>query len=418
MTVLDRLVGDRSPDTPSRRWLVEHGWPRPRDEAWRYAPLAAITAAAGTDGDAPAGSVAQLVAGIPGGRRIVLVDGRYRSDLSTVPPAEGLVIELDTPPSPFRPDDTTDAFVAANHAAASGTTRIGVSRAGTRADTPETVHLVHLSVDGRMSHPRTEITLAPDAHLELIETFRAARGARLTNAVTRINVGAGARLDHVRVLQGALAGAHIGRTDIVANTAATIRVGTLLAGSGAIRYTVGATFAGADAAVTLTGLSVPMAGAHCDTAVSVLHRASGTWSRQRYVAIVPDHARASFTGRVVVAAGSTGTDSDQQNRNLLLGPTARADTRPWLQIDADDVACTHGATVGRLDGDGLFYLRSRGIPERAARAMLVAAFARAAFDDALAAGPGRDWLATSTTAAIDAVLDGETALGAGERETA
>jgi Fe-S cluster assembly protein SufD len=92
--------------------------------------------------------------------------------------------------------------------------------------------------------------------------------------------------------------------------------------------------------------------------------------------VVDDHGRGSFSGEIIVRPGTVATDAHQSNRNLILSPNAEADTRPWLQILADDVRCTHGASVGRLDDDALFYLRSRGIPLDAARAMLIGAFVR------------------------------------------
>ena len=101
---------------------------------------------------------------------------------------------------------------------------------------------------------------------------------------------------------------------------------------------------------------------------------------ERFKGIIDDHARGSFSGHVIVRPGTSGTDARQSNPNLVLRPTAQADTRPWLEILADDVRCTHGATVGRLDDDALFYLRSRGIPLQRARAMLVAAFAAEIID--------------------------------------
>ena len=129
------------------------------------------------------------------------------------------------------------------------------------------------------------------------------------------------------------------------------------------------------------------------------HAASHCKSTQRYKGIVDDHGRGSFSGHVIVRHGTVGTDAVQSNPNLVLTPTAQADTRPWLEIFADDVRCAHGATVGRLDDDAYFYLRSRGIPAEQARAMLIAAFA-AEVVDAIELDSLRerlaDWLHTRT----------------------
>jgi Fe-S cluster assembly protein SufD len=140
-------------------------------------------------------------------------------------------------------------------------------------------------------------------------------------------------------------------------------------------------FGGPEGRAELDGLYLPAGRQRHDHVVTVDHAASRCTSTQRFHGIVDDHARGSFSGHVIVRPGTVATDADQVNRNLVLRPTAQADTRPWLEILADDVRCTHGATVGRLDDEALFYLRSRGIPLAESRAMLVAAFAAAVVDD-------------------------------------
>lgn len=405
-TALDRMLDGGPAESPGRRWIETHGWPQSRDEAWRYAPLGAITAA--LDAAEPqASSVAleELLAELPEGPRLVIVDGRYDAERSILGDDSGVVVTFGAAAGEFLPDGTDDGFAAANHAAAPGVTRVEVTASAQGA----TLHVVHLSIDALASHPRTELALAAGSSLQLIETFRSLPHPGLTNSVTTVELGDGARLDHLRVLETASGSAHVGRTDFTAHANSTVHSASLSAGPGAARHTVLAALVAPEAAVSLSGLSTPVGGAHHDTVVTVSHLSDGGKSRQQYVAIVPDHARASFTGQVVVASGTKGSDADQQNRNLLLGRTARADTRPWLQIDADDVSCTHGATVGRLDEDSLFYLRSRGIPERSARAMLIRAFAETTLDQEFPPGPGRDWLAASASAAIDAVLEGEVA---------
>ncbi|MEP6623399.1 MAG: SufD family Fe-S cluster assembly protein, partial [Acidimicrobiia bacterium] len=111
-----------------------------------------------------------------------------------------------------------------------------------------------------------------------------------------------------------------------------------------------------------------------DNVITVEHAASACTSRQQFKGVIDDHARGSFSGRIIVQPGTTATDAAQTSRSLLLKPTAEADTRPWLEIFADDVKCTHGAAVGRLDSEALFYLRTRGIPEHDARTLLIRAF--------------------------------------------
>lgn len=420
-SILDRLVPSGGRVRPAGRWLTEHGWPDRRDEAWRYAPLETIATASqerppmpsrgdDTSLDPAPRSSAQaqirwLLSGHPSGAagrgRIVLIDGRHHRELSDLPAEVGVTVDLDVRAAPFTIDERTDGFEALNHLATTGVTRIHSTAPGATAE----LHIVHVSTDAReASHPRTEVHLAPGSRLVLVETFWSLPGAGLTNTATTVDVGADAHLEHVQLTHTTTASAHVATTRLVAHDRSSVRSGTLLLGPGTARHTLSVLVDGVDAAVDLGGLSMPAEGAHHDTAVSVRHLASHGTSRQRYAGIVGDGARSSFSGHIVVAAGTAGTNADQQNRNLLLGPTARADSRPWLEICSDDVACTHGATVGRLDHDSLFYLRSRGIPERDACAMLVAAFATTVSAQLAPAGATAEWIAAITARAIDGLL--------------
>jgi Fe-S cluster assembly protein SufD len=418
-STLDRLVPDPATGDPAaHRWLDERGWPDRRQETWRYAPLDAIAAAAVAAGRLPAPPVGPWWAGelerragghpawAPGAQRLVVVDGRPEPAWSST--AGPAIVEAG-PTGPFRPDERTDGFDALNHLAAPTTVTVD---AGPDESRGGELHLVQVGT-GRPggSHARTRVRVRAGAHLTLVETYWSLGwplgwpgDAGLVNATTTIEVDDGGRLDHVRVVDAT--GAHVGRTTIVAGAGASVRAGTLQLGAGPVRQTITADLAGPGATVELTGLSLPAGGGHHDTDVSVRHLADRGTSRQLQAGIVADGAHASSRGHVLVAVGTAGSDADQHSRSLLLGPTARADTRPWLEIDADDVACTHGATIGRLDDDARFYLRSRGIPERAARALLVAAFATTALDHlAPAGGPTREWLGATVDAAVDGLLD-------------
>jgi Fe-S cluster assembly protein SufD len=267
------------------------------------------------------------------------------------------------------------------------------------------LHLVHLSTARRRVSPsRTRLTVGAGVTCSLSETFVSIDGARLTSAATSIDVGAGARVEHVRIVHVGRERAHVGSTEIVGGEAAQIRTAALQLGAGPIRHSVAAELVGHDAAFELGGLSIPAAGGHHDLEVSVRHAASNGTSRQLAAGVVPDGARVSFGGHVVVAAGTEGTDADQQSRNLLMGPTARADARPWLEISSDDVRCTHGAALGGLDDDGLYYLRTRGIPAHEARDTLVRAFVATVLDTVVAPGARNDWLAAAAGDAIDDAL--------------
>lgn len=399
-SVLDRLVPDRPADAPSRRWIADHAWPANRDEAWRYAPLAGIVAATGNDGRGPVRSHGPepMLDGPAGSQRVALIDGEYAPARSALSDSSRLVVETGGVAGGFRAGDRTDSFAALNHLASPATTRV---RTAGRAETPTVVHLAHLTTAAAGAvHPRTEICAAPGDHLVVIETFQGAAGSCLTNATTMLRAGEHGRIDYVRLVCGVPGAAHVGRIEVVAGAGADVRCGTATLGPGAMRHTLAVDVEGTDTGVRLGGLAIPAPHAHHDVMVSLNHAAARGTSRQLFAAIVPDRARTSFTGHVLVAPGTPGIDADQQNRNLLLGPHARADARPWLEILADDVACTHGATVGRLDADGLFYARSRGIPERLARTMLITAFAESVLDAVTPPGVTRDWLSGWIASAI------------------
>jgi Fe-S cluster assembly protein SufD len=418
--VLDRLL----PDTPGRdesalRWLDTHGWPSNHEEAWRYAPLDAIARASSTPDDSGTGAVDLLPTALerlaathpawaPGAVRLVLVDGRPIVEWSSAPDAlaaEGLVVLRGVAPEPFRADERTNGFDALNLLTTPGVTSVEV----TEAERPHALHLVHVATAQHPTSPsRTRLVVGPDVDLSLTETFASVTGeftgAGLVNPATSLRVGARARVEHVRVVNVGRGGGHVGSTAIVAHEGARIRSGGLQLGPGPVRHSIAADLLGDDATVELRGLSLPGADGHHDTDVSVRHLASAGTSRQQFVGVVPDRGRVSFGGHVVVAAGTTRTDADQQSRNLLLGPTARADARPWLEICSDDVRCTHGAAVGRLDDDSLYYLRTRGIGVREARAMLLRAFVATVLDELAEPGPIADWLTIRATDAIDALL--------------
>jgi Fe-S cluster assembly protein SufD len=214
----------------------------------------------------------------------------------------------------------------------------------------------------------------------VIETFCGAGVEVVKNASTTIHAGRVARVHHTRVQAEDLASVHVGHTRIDLDDGADVRTVSVMLGADIARHAVDVTLLGPRARAEIDGLAVPSGRQRHDHVVTVDHTASACTSRQRVRAVVDDHARSSFSGHVIVRPGTTATDADQSSRNLLLTPTAEADARPWLEILADDVQCTHGAAVGRLDDDALFYLRSRGIPLAQSRRILIGAFVRDVLD--------------------------------------
>lgn len=362
--------------------------PSRRDEAWKYTPVDEIVARLGT-AVAPDAAAARAVdsaaldavAGSHGGPRLVLVDGRYSADLSSGlddhvrATHERLAAEAPV-------DGTTDGFVAFNQAADHDVATVSIE-AGT--DPGDPIHVVHLSTGAGddapvLSQPRTVVRVGAAATATLIETYVGLGAASFVNASTEVEVGEGATLDYYRVQRETTASTHVGSTRLEVAERGDVRVTAVTCGGDIARNAMTVCLRGPDARADLGGLAVSSGSQRHDTVVTVDHVASRCASNQHFAGIAGERGRGSFGGEIIVRPGTVGTDAHQSSRNLVLSKTAEADTRPWLQIFADDVRCTHGATVGRLDDAALFYLRSRGIPDALARRMLIEAFAREVTD--------------------------------------
>lgn len=390
--LVQRLVPATGPGedaVPARVWLDAHGLPTTREEAWRYTAVDDIVAALERAVPLPPvehGVTRALVdelAGDHGGPRIVAVNGALATDLSDLDGLPAGVAVSATPRGVGRDGadtDPGDGFVALNELACRHTIGVDV-RAGTRLDAP--LHIVHLAVPGdgtSVVHPRTLVTAGPGSRVEVIETFAGRPGAVVTNASSRIVVGDGATVGYHRMQHEPGDAIHVGHTRIEQGAGAATRVTSVMAGAATARSAIAVRFDGADAVADLNGLYLVGGHQRHDNVITVDHAAPRCTSTQLFKGIVGGHGRGSFTGHVVVRPGAAGTDATQANHNLLLAPTAQTDTRPWLEILADEVRCVHGATVGRLDDDALFYLRSRGIPLAQSRALLVSGFASGIVD--------------------------------------
>jgi Fe-S cluster assembly protein SufD len=242
---------------------------------------------------------------------------------------------------------------------------------------PAPLEVVHVLVHGAgpaAVPPRTHLHLRAGSRLALVERYVGLTGTGRTDPVTTIDVGPGAEVVHLRWQDEPAGVDHDGRLTVRLADRARLTSTSVLLGGGAARAASSVVLHGRDAGVVLRGLALARAAQRLDHVVTVEHAGSGGTSDQLFKSVVDDHARASFQGDVVVAPGTRGTVAHQMSRGLVLSRTAEIATQPWLEILADDVRCTHGATVGRLSPEATFYLRSRGVPEAQARRMLVEAF--------------------------------------------
>jgi len=390
--LLDRIGPVAAPSkgaAEARAWLDRHGLPDRRDEAWRYTPVPAVVEALAETppsdaGPVPSGAVPAAIAidrdlvdrraGRPDGPRLVVVDGRLAaplSDLDALPAAVRVGPAGGAPGAP-----PADGFEALGRVVGGGAVAVDVGPGGDRR-----LHVVHVAT-GRSggAHPALSLHVSAGAAFELIETFVGVGAAAVVNAATRVTAEDGATVGLVRVVAEDDESVHVGRTAVALGRGATLLGTSVLVGGRIARHALDVDAAAPGSHVDVAGLAVPRHHDRHDTVVTVDHAGDDVRSGQIFRVIAADRGRGSFSGHVIVRPGTVGTDADQSSRALLLGPDAQADSRPWLEIFADDVRCTHGATVGRLDDDALFYLRSRGIPAAEARRLLVAAFAAEVVD--------------------------------------
>jgi Fe-S cluster assembly protein SufD len=401
--------------------FAELGYPKRHQEAWRFTDLRPLTSAPilplpvqETHFD-PTLVTACRFAGPS--YRIVLVNGRYAPALSAIGVLpKGAWLGSIAEAVKARPDLVEAAFdgveikgaqpFAALNTAFFTDGFILVLDPGIVLETP--VEIIHLADTATMGgfHLRSVVVAGRDSGATLIETM-AGRGSAWTNTVASCDIGAGAKLRHVKIQNEAAAAIHLSLLRARLADRSGYESFILTLGARLSRQDIQIAMAGEDAAFALNGAYLLRDEQEATLAPFVDHQAPGGRTSELLKGVVEDHAHGVFLGAITVRPGADRTDARQTNRNLLLGPRAAIDTKPELEIFADEVKCSHGATVGDLDEAALFYLRARGIDEATARYMLIEAFAADAIDaaqlgDALSAHLRRylhDWLTAKGRAA-------------------
>jgi Fe-S cluster assembly protein SufD len=245
-----------------------------------------------------------------------------------------------------------------------------------QVDTPLVIlHVLSSVAPGSIAHPAVIIDAAAESRATVIEHYvEQGSHSPLANSATRIAAGRGAQLEHYRVFATGAGADHIDTLTLRQHAGSRCRQFTVAVGGGLVRASLEADLREAGAALDSFALLVGHEARHVDCVNVVTHGARDTASKQTARAIASGSSRVIFNSKVVVSAGAEHAESRQSCRGLLLSPGAEIDTRPQLEIHADEVKCAHGATIGRLDADMLFYLLSRGIDRETAQSLLVYAF--------------------------------------------
>lgn len=363
------------------------GFPTRRVEAWKFTDLAPLRDTRFAEALLATDTQPSLPAEAGGEEaRIVLVDGRFRADLSRLDALGGGVrVESLAALLADGDDDLRDLLgaIAPSDLPLPGLNAAlaedgAVIRIGPGVDAGR-IRIVSLGVAPEAHavafHPRSIVALGAGARLTLLDgAHGAGTGVYWQNAVTEIALGEGARVTHVRLQDEAREAFHTALVAVRVEAKAEYDSFTLVRGARLARNEVHAVLTGPKAALHLNGAQLVDGERHADTTTVIDHAAPDCESNQTVKTVLTGRARGVFQGKIHVHQVAQKTDGYQMNQALLLSPEAEINSKPQLEIYADDVKCSHGATVGELDHDQLFYLRSRGIPEVEAKSMLVQAF--------------------------------------------
>ena len=361
--------------------------PSLRDEAWRFADLAPLTRLSLRPAEHAGLASAADMAGFKldeATTRLVFVDGFHAPELSGTAGNAGGVLVANLSAALATQAATVEAHLGRHQPSGSDTFAacntaflrdVAVIRVAPDVTLAAPVHLLFITTQaGVVSHPRCLLIAEAGSSLTLIEDHVSLQGgAYFSNPVSEIVLAEQARVQHIRVQRDGSQAFHIANTSVTLGRASHYRSVAVDMGAQLARHRLDVTLAeGADCA--LDGLAVVAGSQLADTHSGIVHAQPHGRSRQLHKCIAGGTARAVFNGKVMVSAGAQHTDAAQMSRNLLLSARARIDTQPQLEILADDVKCAHGATVGSLDSEEVFYLRSRGLSDSAARDLLTYAF--------------------------------------------
>ena len=376
------------------------GLPHRRIEEWKYTDLRvqlkdiatpAVADATAVTADELRGALGALVD--VEAHRIVFVNGSHRAALSNIEEANGLEVQLLAAALKSVPEKVADGLMRATGPKSDATVVLNTAfvsdgaivrvAAGATLDKPLMVIFLSAGSATHMTSVRNVIATGDGATATIIEVHASVQGAAnggQVNALSEVTAGKGASLTHVKIAASAKGAVHLANWNVTLGAEATYRGFQYTSGQSLVRNQTHVVYAGEGGKFDLSGAYLVRGSEHVDTTLVVDHAVPQCESRELFKGVLDDRARGVFQGKIIVRPDAQKTDGKQMAQALMLSPDAEFDSKPELEIYADDVVCGHGTTTAELDADLLFYCKSRGIPEDQARALLIESFVGEALD--------------------------------------
>jgi Fe-S cluster assembly protein SufD len=404
--------------------FAELGFPATTLEDWKYTnvtPLAEQPFHLAVDGPRASAAALATAVRLGTGIELVYINGRFAPASSTLDALpKGTIVAslaeaLQTHPELIEPQlaryasfgTAAESLTALNTAFIRDGAFIYVPL-GIAVEAPIHCLFISCTSDGAtVSHPRTLIVAGEGSRVTVVEHYLGS-GVYWTNAVTEAVLGAGAALTHYRVQRESRSAFHVGTVAIEQAADSSYGSRSISLGGALARSDIATRLDAPGAACTFDGLYLASGAQHVDHHTTIDHRQPRGTSRELYKGIMDGHATGVFNGKVFVRPHAQQSDAQQMNKNLLLSDDAQIETKPQLEILADDVKCSHGATIGQLDDDAIFYLRARGIDAPSARQMLIFAFANELIEP-VAIGPLRELLTRELGHRLQGTAQGDSA---------
>ena len=356
------------------------GWPTPRLEEWKYTNLAAVAKVPWRTGSPTAFLGAEAEATLTGLAAVEMIFANGQLVTMTGEAPQGVTVRNLAAAGSAVVDEHLGRYASADASAMTALNAANFHDGALIEVAPNTladgfIHLLFIGEgDGVWAHPRNLIVAGRGSSVTVVETF-VGSGRYFANTVTEIVASDGSSVDHYKVVRESNQAFHVGTVQIHQARSSSVISRNVSVGGAIVRNDIRGALSGPGATLSLEGLFVATGSQHIDNHTTIEHLTPHCESLELYKGVLDGNGRGVFDGRIVVHKDAQKTVSRQENRNLLLSETAIIDSKPTLEIHNDDVKCNHGSTIGQIEEEPMFYLRSRGISEEDARSLLVYAFA-------------------------------------------